>query len=104
MPSADDAEKIKWALQSLFEGDASAARPEGSMEVLHVVWCKHSSPCGQYSSARVHRAIAAALDKNKDGTFNEKDVSDTLPGLDIEFLHALEGDELARLPKRIIEK
>ncbi len=100
--SADDAEKIKWALQSLFEGDASSARPEGSMEVLHVVWCKHSSPCGQYSSARVHRTIAAALDKNKDGTFNEKEVSDALPGLDIEFLHALEGEALEKLPKRNI--
>ena len=98
--SADDAEKIKWALQSLFEGDASAARPEGSMEVLHVVWCKHSSPCGQYSSARVHRAIAAALDKNKDGTFNEKEVKEALPGLQIEFLHALEGEALEKLPKR----
>lgn len=98
--SADDAEKIKWALQSLFEGDASSARPEGSMEVLHVVWCKHSSPCGQYSSARVHRAIAAALGRDKDGTFNEKEVSDALPGLDIEFLHALEGEDLAKLPQR----
>lgn len=98
--SADDAKKIKWALQSLFEGDASAARPEGSMEVLHVVWCKHSSPCGQYSSARVHRAIAAALDKNKDGTFDSNAVEGALPGLAIEFLHALEGEALAKLPKR----
>ena len=98
--SADDAEKIKWALQSLFEGDASAARPEGSMEVLHVVWCKHSSPCGQYSSARVHRAIAAALDKKKDGTFDSNAVEGALPGLAIEFLHALEGEALAKLPKR----
>ena len=98
--SADDAEKIKWALQSLFEGDASAARPEGSMEVLHVIWCKHSSPCGQYSSARVHRAIAAALDKNKDGTFDADAVKKALPDLEIEFLHALEGESLAKLPKR----
>ena len=98
--SADDAEKIKWALQSLFEGDSSAARPEGSMEVLHVVWCKHTSSCGQYSSARVHRAIAAALDKNKDGTFCEKEVSEALPGLAIDFLQALEGEALEKLPKR----
>ena len=98
--SDEDAEKIKWALRSLFEGDASAARPEGSMEVLHVVWCKHSSPCGQYSSARVHRVIAAALDKNKDGTFSEKEVTEALPNLDIQFLEALEGEALERLPKR----
>lgn len=98
--SADDAEKIKWALQSLFEGDASSARPEGSMEVLHVVWCNHSSPCGQYSSAHVHRAIAVALNKNKDGTFDEDEVKKALPGLDIQFLDALEGEALDRLPKR----
>jgi CRISPR-associated protein Csd2 len=98
--SDEDAEKIKLALQSLFEGDASAARPEGSMEVLHVVWCKHSSPCGQYSSARVHRAIAAALDKNKDGTFDADAVKKALPDLAIEFLPALEGEALAKLPKR----
>lgn len=98
--SADDAEKIKLALQSLFEGDASSARPEGSMEVLHVVWCNHSSPCGQYSSAHVHRAIAVALNKNKDGTFDEDEVKKALPGLDIQFLDALEGEALDRLPKR----
>jgi len=98
--SADDAEKIKWALQSLFEGDASAARPEGSMEVLHVVWCKHSSPCGQYSSAHVHRAIKVALDKNKKGTFSEDEVKNALPDLDIQFLDALEGEALEKLPKR----
>ena len=96
----DDAEKIKWALQSLFEGDASSARPEGSMEVLNVVWCKHSSPCGQYSSAHVHRTIATALDKNKDGRFDEKEIGDALPGLAIDFLHALEGEALAKLPHR----
>ena len=96
----DDAEKIKWALQSLFEGDASSARPEGSMEVLNVVWCKHSSPCGQYSSAHVHRTIATALDKNKDGRFDEKEIKDALPGLAIDFLHALEGEALAKLPHR----
>ncbi|MBR1836028.1 MAG: hypothetical protein IJ783_01945, partial [Kiritimatiellae bacterium] len=88
------------ALQSLFEGDASSARPEGSMEVLHVVWCNHSSPCGQYSSAHVHRAIAVALNKNKDGTFDEDEVKKALPGLDIQFLDALEGEALDRLPKR----
>lgn len=96
--SDEDAEKIKWALQSLFEGDASAARPEGSMEVLHVVWCKHSSPCGQYSSAHVHRVLRESIDKN--GKIDEEKVKNELPGLDIEFLVALEGEALAKLPKR----
>ncbi|MGN0854943.1 MAG: CRISPR-associated protein [Kiritimatiellia bacterium] len=98
--SDTDAEKIKWALRSLFEGDASSARPEGSMEVLHVVWCKHSSSCGQYSSAHVHRVIADALSKRKDGTYSEEEIKGALKNMAIDFLPALEGEELERLPKR----
>lgn len=96
--SDEDAEKIKLALQSLFEGDASAARPEGSMEVLHVIWCKHSSSCGQYSSAHVHRAIKAAVDQA--GDVAKETIEKALPGLKIEVLEALEGDALAKLPRR----
>lgn len=39
--SDDDAEKLKQALLSLFENDASAARPSGSMAVGHLIWWKH---------------------------------------------------------------
>lgn len=53
----DDASKIKEALVSLFENDASSARPEGSMEVHSVYWWEHSSKLGQYSSAKVHRSL-----------------------------------------------
>lgn len=52
-----DAEAIKEVLPRLFENDASSARPEGSMEVLKVVWWEHSSKAGQYSSAKVHRTL-----------------------------------------------
>lgn len=96
--SIEDAEKIKLALQSLFEGDASSARPEGSMEVLHVVWCQHSSSCGQYSSAHVHRTIKTAV--GKEGNVTEEIIKQALPGLKIEMLEALEGDALAKLPRR----
>ena len=98
--SDEDAEKVKWALQSLFEGDASSARPEGSMEILHVIWCRHSSPCGQYSSAHVHRVIANALSKGKDGTYREDEIKGELENLAIDFLPGLEGEALERLPKR----
>ncbi len=53
----EDAEVIKQVLPSLFENDASSARPEGSMEVLKVVWWQHSCPNGQASSAKVHRSL-----------------------------------------------
>ncbi|WP_019007703.1 type I-C CRISPR-associated protein Cas7/Csd2 [Cohnella laeviribosi] len=55
--SNEDAEKIKQALVTLFENDASSARPEGSMEVHTVYWWEHTNKMGQYSSAKVHRSL-----------------------------------------------
>lgn len=51
--SDEDAEVIKKALISLFENDASSARPEGSMRVREVFWFAHSNKLGNVSSARV---------------------------------------------------
>lgn len=59
-----DAEAIKAILPKLFENDASSARPDGSMEVLKVIWWKHSSKAGQHSSAKVHRSLTV----NPDGS------------------------------------
>ena len=53
----EDAEEIKKAFASLFEGDESSARPSGSIEVLRLVWFKHNCKSGQYSSAKVHRSV-----------------------------------------------
>ena len=55
--SDEDATKIKEVLTKLFEGDASSARPEGSMAVSHLVWWQHNSKLGQYSSAKVHQTL-----------------------------------------------
>lgn len=52
-----DATAIKAVLPRLFENDASSARPEGSMEVLKVVWWEHNCASGQCSSAKVHRSL-----------------------------------------------
>ena len=52
-----DAEAIHQALITLFENDASSARPEGSMEVNKVYWWRHENKLGQYSSAKVHRSL-----------------------------------------------
>ena len=74
------------------------------MEVIKVIWCKHTSLCGQYSSAHVHRAIKAAMNEKKDGSFDEEKIRKSLKGLSIDFLDTLEGDALAALPNRIIKK
>ncbi|GHS91070.1 hypothetical protein FACS1894107_03690 [Planctomycetales bacterium] len=60
-----DAAKIKKAIKTLFQNDVSSARPEGSMEVVKVIWWQHNSPTGQYSSAKVHRSLRV----NADGTY-----------------------------------
>jgi CRISPR-associated protein Csd2 len=63
--SNDDADTIKRVLPKLFEGDASSARPEGSMAVEKVIWWQHSNKSGQYSSAKVHRTLSV----NADGSY-----------------------------------
>jgi len=64
--SDEDALAIKNILPKLFENDASSARPEGSMEVLKMVWWQHNCPHGQYSSAKVHRSLSVKSDGSLD--------------------------------------
>lgn len=85
----EDAGIVRECLRTLFENDASSARPDGSMEVCRLYWWEHNCPCGQYSSAKVHRSLHVAL---KDGveqpdSFKDYDVTlDTLPGLACEII------------------
>ena len=73
--SDDDAEKIKAVLTQLFEGDASSARPEGSMQVLKLIWWEHNSKAGQYSSAKVH----GSLKMNTDGSYELENLDGLSP-------------------------
>jgi CRISPR-associated protein Csd2 len=77
--SDGDAETLKSILPKLFENDASSARPDGSMEVLKVVWWKHNCRSGQYSSAKVHRSLTVA----DDGSI----ALVSLPGLEPEIIN-----------------
>lgn len=69
--SAEDATVIKEALVSLFENDASSARPEGSMRVREVFWFTHSNKLGNVSSARVFDLLE--FDKVKQDKDNYED-------------------------------
>jgi CRISPR-associated protein Csd2 len=73
--SNDDAETIKNVLPRLFEGDASSARPEGSMAVEKVIWWQHNSKSGQYSSAKVHRSLIVT----EDGSYELADLGGLQP-------------------------
>lgn len=75
-----DAETIKTMLPKLFEGDASSARPDGSMEVLTVIWWTHNNKSGQYSSAKVHRSLTVNLDGSVDGGALDGLVGEFIPG------------------------
>lgn len=80
--TAEDAEKIKQALCTLFENDCSSARPEGSMEVCKVYWWEHDSKTPKYSSAKIHRLLQV---KAREGISSPKSFEDydiTLEKLD----------------------
>ena len=55
--SQEDAQLLKEALKTLFENDASSARPEGSMEVCRLYWWQHEEKTPAVSSAKVHRSV-----------------------------------------------
>ena len=73
----EDAEKIKEALLTLFENDASAARPDGSMEVCRLYWWKHIGKTPKYSSAKVHRQLEVKLKKgvSRPRSFGDYDIT-----------------------------
>lgn len=74
--SNDDASVIKSVLPKLFEGDASSARPEGSMTVDYVVWWEHNNKSGQYSSGKVHNALREHIEQDK--PLNKAAIEDSL--------------------------
>ena len=70
-----DSQKIKSALSKLFEGDASSARPEGSMQVLKLIWWEHNGKTSQYSSAKVHNSLKV----NSDGSYELEKLDGLVP-------------------------
>lgn len=87
--SDEDAEKIKKALETLFENDASAARPDGSMEVKKLYWWKHNCPMGNYSSAKVHNSVKVVLKEGVDTpkSFEDFEIKYTpLDGIECEII------------------
>lgn len=69
--SKEDVEVIKQALVSLFENDASSARPEGSMRVREVFWFTHSNKLGNISSARVFDLFEFDKENQEKNTYED---------------------------------
>jgi len=86
----EDADKLKQALVTLFENDASSARPDGSMEVHKVYWWEHNSKLGQYSSAKVHRLIDIKSNVEEPKTFEDYTITlNELEGLRVEVIEGI---------------
>ena len=84
--SDEDAAKIKEALCTIFENDASSARPEGSMEMSRFYWIEHSNKTGCAPSAKIHRSVSA---QKKDGVETPSHLDDYI--IDDSALYAIDG-------------
>ena len=88
--SREDALVVKEALRTLFVNDASAARPDGSMEVVRVYWWEHNCKDGQYSSAKVHRLLKVTPKVDAPASAEDYDIQlDELPGLACEVIEGM---------------
>lgn len=78
----EDADTVKECLRTLFVNDSSAARPDGSMEVVKLYWWRHNCKDGQYSSAKVHRLVNVSLKEGVTQPISADDYVITLSSLD----------------------
>ena len=69
--TAEDAEVLKETLITLFENDASSARPEGSMRVREVFWFTHSNKLGNVSSARIFDLLEFDEEKQDKSSYED---------------------------------
>ena len=90
--SEDDANAILEALRTLFVNDATAARPDGSMEVCKLYVWRHNCKDGQYPSVKIHNSLTIAP---KDPDSLPKSIEDydivltELPGITPEVLDGI---------------
>ncbi|HEM6012015.1 TPA: type I-C CRISPR-associated protein Cas7/Csd2 [Streptococcus suis] len=95
--TAEDAEILKETLITLFENDASSARPEGSMRVREVFWFTHSNKLGNVSSARIFDLLEFDKEKQDKSSYeeyaiglNQKELAEfQVKGLKVEILEGL---------------
>lgn len=78
--SQEDAELLKEALKTLFENDASSARPEGSMEICRLYWWQHEEKTPAVSTAKVHRSVHIEAKTDRPKSFADYAVTYENPG------------------------
>ena len=70
----EDSNKIKEALCTLFENDASSARPDGTCEVCRVYWWKHSDKTPKETSAIIQRSLKITSKVEEPHSFDDYDI------------------------------
>ena len=73
--SQEDAEALKEALKTLFENDASSARPEGSMEVCKMYWWQHDEKTPAISSGKIQRGFNIKQKKDRPKEFTDYEIT-----------------------------
>lgn len=85
----EDAETLKKALCTLFENDASSARPEGSCEVCQVYWWKHREKTPKESSAAIFRSLQIQARTEEPRFFADYDITLNQTSCEPEVIHLL---------------
>ncbi|HIX64533.1 MAG TPA: type I-C CRISPR-associated protein Cas7/Csd2 [Candidatus Mediterraneibacter colneyensis] len=75
----EDAEVLKESLKTLFENDASSARPDGSMEVCRMYWWQHNEKTPAVSSGKIQRSFQMN-DVSRPSKFEDYNISWELDG------------------------
>ena len=73
--SQEDAEALKEALKTLFETDASSARPEGSMEGCTMYWWQHDEKTPAISSGKIQRGFNIKQKKDRPKEFTDYEIT-----------------------------
>ena len=73
--SKEDAELLKEALRTLFENDASSARPDGSMEVCRMYWWQHNEKTPAVSSAKLQKGFQIKEKTNRPKKFEDYEIT-----------------------------
>lgn len=78
--SQEDAELLKEALRTLFENDASSARPDGSLEVCRLYWWQHNEKTPACSSAKIQRGFEINQKVSRPRKFDDYEISWNVDG------------------------
>lgn len=78
--SQEDADVLKEALMTLFENDASSARPEGSIEVCRLYWWQHEEKVPQVSSGKIQRGFKFIEKEPHPKKFEDYDIQWSVEG------------------------